>query len=151
MSEKKQTDLVPLENDDNEVISRGNLGHFIKGVSGNPKGRPKGSKSRTIIMKQAMEEALTRDAAKNFSEIVNQAIEMAKAGDKDMIKFVLGDVLKEARRADPDEEESRKIGKIEITFAPFTGNTSRAEKVIEAEFAEISVDTHKKSPLARRE
>ncbi len=93
-----------------------------------------------------MEEALTRDSADAFSEIVDQAISMAKAGDKDMIKFVLGDVLKEARRADPDEEESKKIGKIEISFSPYVGDTSKAEKALEGEYQTIEAHTKPKSP-----
>jgi len=120
-----------------EIIQRDNLGKFAKGVSGNPAGKPKGSKARTTIIKQAMEEALTRDAAANFNEIVDQAISMAKAGDKDMIKFVLGDVLKEARRMESDEEESKKIGAIQITFSPYTGPNNNAIEAVEAEFSEI--------------
>lgn len=126
------------------TVTRDNLGKFVKGVSGNPKGKPKGSKARTTIIKQAMEEALTRDAAENFTAIVDQAIEMAKSGDKDMIKFVLGDVLKEARRADTDEEESRKIGNIQITFSPYTGPDNNAREAIDAEFKEI--DDHTNPP-----
>ncbi|MAG24800.1 hypothetical protein CMI47_04400 [Candidatus Pacearchaeota archaeon] len=130
-----------------EVINRNNLGQFAKGISGNPAGRPKGSKSRTLIIKQAMEEALTRDAAEAFHEIVDTAIEMAKSGDKDMIKFVLGDVLKEARRADGSEEDSKKIGKIEITFSPFQGESTNAvQKVIDGEFEEIKGHTKRDLP-----
>ena len=119
-------------------IDRDNLGRFVKKVQGSNPGRPKGSKNRTTLIKQAMEEALTRNAAENFTAILDQAIDMAKEGDKDMIKFVLGDVLKEARRADPEEADTKKIGKIEISFSPYTGNPeTSAKEVIEAEFAEV--------------
>ena len=94
-----------------------------------------------------MEEALTRDAAEAFHEIVDTAIQMAKSGDKDMIKFVLGDVLKEARRADGSEEDSKKIGKIEITFSPFQGESTNAvQKVIDGEFEEIKGHTKRDLP-----
>jgi len=130
-----------------EIIHRNNLGKFVKGVSGNPNGRPKGSKNRTAIIKQAMEEALTRHSAENFNAIVDQAVEMAKAGDKDMIKFILGDVLKETRRQESEDEESKKIGAINITFSPFTGQSNNAvQKVIDGEFAEIEENTKLKSP-----
>jgi len=134
--------------DGSEVtVHRDNLGKFVKGVSGNPNGRPKGSKGRTAHIKQAMEEALARDAAEAFNDIVDQAISMARAGDKDMIKFVLGDVLKEARRADPEDTESTKIGKIEISFSPFVGESKNVvEKVIQGEFEEIEQNTNLKSP-----
>lgn len=122
-------------------ITRNSLGKFVKGVSGNPAGRPKGSKSRTLQIKQAMEEALARDSAESFQEIVNQAIEMAKGGDKDMIRFILGDVLKEVRRADPEDAESTKIGSINITFNPYTGPDNNAvQNVLEGEYAEIEAN-----------
>ena len=141
-----KTEVIKKSDGTTVQVNRNNLGKFVKGVSGNPSGRPKGSKSRTQHIKQAMEEALTRDSAAAFNEIVDQAISMAKSGDKDMIKFVLGDVLKEARRADPDEEESRKIGKIEISFSPFQGSTESAEKAVEGEFQEIEAHINKPSP-----
>jgi hypothetical protein len=128
---------APLDLTEKGQIDRNNLGQFTRGVSGNPAGKPKGSKSRTTIIKQAMEEALTRDAAVAFNDIVTVAIDLARGGDKDMIKFVLGDVLKEARRMESDEEDSKKIGKIEISFSPFAGVPGNAEKAIEAEFTEV--------------
>lgn len=139
MSDEITSQEIVKADGSKELIHRDSLGKFVKGVSGNPKGKPKGSKSRTTIIKQAMEEALTRDAAEAFNDIVDQAISMARAGDKDMIKFVLGDILKEARRADPDEEENKKIGEIHIKFSRYSGEPKRdnAADAIDAEFKEI--------------
>jgi hypothetical protein len=48
---------VETENTDKEVI-RSSSGQFVKGVSGNPKGRPKGAKNRITELKEAAELAL---------------------------------------------------------------------------------------------
>ncbi len=118
-------------------ITRTNLGQFVAGVSGNPKGRPKGSKNRTVLIKQAMEEALTRDVAGALEEIVDKVIELAKGGDKDMIKLILGDILKEVRKSD-DVADVGDSGAITVNLTQFFGETSPGEKAIEAEFEEVT-------------
>ncbi len=154
-SEPKQTQEVVKVDGQERSITRNELGQFVKGVSGNPQGRTKGSKNRTLLIKQAMEEALLRDSAEAFNDIVDQAITLAKGGDKDMIRFVLGDLLKEARRSEADEDDNKRIGDINITFSPFQGNAPKVEvaknaakDAIDAEFQEIESHT---GVLARRE
>ena len=55
---------------------------FLKGVSGNPAGKPKGARHKTSLAV----EALLEGEAEN---ITRKAIEMAKAGDITAIKLVL--------------------------------------------------------------
>lgn len=141
---KRETsqEIITVDGEERQ-ITRNNLGRFAKGVSGNPKGRPKGSKNRTVIVKQAIEEALARNMAEDASVIIEQAISMAKAGDKDMIKFLLGDVLKEVRKDHEADEDQKRIGKIEISISPYTGPDNNAVKdVLEGEFAEIEANIH---------
>lgn len=141
---KRETsqEIITVDGEERQ-ITRNNLGRFAKGVSGNPKGRPKGSKNRTVIVKQAIEEALARNMAEDASVIIEQAISMAKAGDKDMIKFLLGDVLKEVRKDHEADEDQKRIGKIEISISPYTGPDNNAVKdVLEGEYAEIAANTH---------
>ncbi len=126
-----------------EMIERNNLGQFVKGVGGNPAGRPKGSKNRTVIMKQAMEEALTRELSDDFMNILQTAITMAKAGDKDMIKLVLNDFMKEVRRADTGEGDDGGPKTIEISISQYFGPEGKnaAAEAVEAEFEEVSAAT----------
>lgn len=129
-------------------ITRDSLGKFIKGVSGNPKGRSVGSKNRVVLMKQAMEEALTRDLAEDFKAILAEAITQAKDGDKDMIKFLLGDVLKEVRRADGGEGDDGGPKRIEVSISQYFGPeaTRSAAEAIDAEFKTISTNTGLSKP-----
>ena len=143
-TETSKSQEITKEDGSVQKVHRNNLGQFVKGVSGNPKGKPKGSKNRAGIIKQAMEEALVRDSAKKFNKLVDTALDLAIQGDKDMLKFFLGDVLKETRRMEGEEEESKKIGKIEIKFSPFQGETTSEkevtqanEKAIEGEYQEL--------------
>lgn len=126
------------------AISRSNLGQFVQGVSGNPKGRPVGSKNRTVLMKQAMEEALTRELSEDFMSILETAIILAKGGDKDMIKLVLGDFMKEVRRAEQTEEETGGPRTIAISITQYFGpdaNKNAAAEAVDAQFEEIKATT----------
>ena len=125
-----------------ERIERDNLGRFVAGVSGNKLGRPKGSKNRTTVMKQAMEEALTRDLAGEFAELTKVAFQMAKEGDKDMLKFLLGDVMKEVRKAEV-EEDKLNLKDVEVSITQYFGDAAKtaARDAVDAEFKEIKEAT----------
>lgn len=70
-------------------IPRTDGGQFPKGVSGNPKGRPKGSKNEITLLRQSLELALRQQASHDISEVLGVAIEKAKEGDNQMIKLLL--------------------------------------------------------------
>src|SRR5262249_60234281 len=65
---------------------------FQKGQSGNPAGRPRGSRNKTTVLMQN----LLEDEAE---EITRKAIEMAKAGDMRAIRVCM-DRLASIRRKD---------------------------------------------------
>jgi F0F1-type ATP synthase gamma subunit len=66
---------------------------FQKGQSGNPAGRPRGSRNKTTMILQSLLEG-------EAEEIARKAIEMAKAGDMAAIRVCM-DRLASIRRKDP--------------------------------------------------
>ena len=134
MSDTHNQEIVEA---DSQIIQRNDLGRFVKGVSGNPVGRARGSKNRTTLIKQAIEECLTRDMAENLDAILEHVIQEAISGDKDMIKLLLVDVLKDVRRQEQEDESDKKINKINISITQYFGDTSEPEKAIEGAFDEV--------------
>lgn len=130
-----------------DVVSKDNLGRFVKGVSGNPNGRPKGSKNRATIMRAFIEEALVRDAAPQVNDLLDVAMKLAKSGDVDMLKLLLGDFLRatnskaaaESEAALDDPTQGRTIN---VVIQNYTGQeTTLASSVpapIDAEFVRTS-------------
>lgn len=111
------------------AVTRDNLGRFVKGVSGNIKGKPVGSKNRTKLMKQAMEEALTRDLSEDFLDILAQAVKLAKQGDTQMIKLVLVDLMKDVRGVDAEETVDAGGKKIEVSITQFLGQPVKEQEI----------------------
>jgi hypothetical protein len=93
---------------------------FQKGVSGNPAGRPKGSKNRITLMKIALEGDLRTRLGKSAHEILERAIEMAKAGDPAMIKLLVDKMIPTSRSVDEEPSKERvqivinRLGKEEL-------------------------------------
>lgn len=60
-----------------------------KGVSGNPNGRPKGTKNRTTELQLLIQEKLLNDLEEEAKEILYIALQKAKSGDRVLLKFFL--------------------------------------------------------------
>lgn len=134
MTQSPDTPNQELTTVDSQEITRSNLGRFIKGVSGNPKGRAVGSKNRTRVIKQAMEEALTRGLGEAFDDIINQIVTAAREGDKDMIKLVIGDIMKEVRKDPVADENSGGPQVVNVKITQYFGDTEPVKEAIDAEF-----------------
>lgn len=79
---------------------RAENGTFLKGQSGNPSGRPLGSQNKAHLIKALIEDRLSLKLEKDALAIMQRAINMAKDGDRSMIKLLLGDMLASTRSAD---------------------------------------------------
>lgn len=71
------------------VSTRSEEGRFIQGVSGNPSGRPKGSKNKITLLKQSLELQLREQAAPDIGAVLDKAVELALGGDTQMIKLLI--------------------------------------------------------------
>lgn len=101
------------------------------GQSGNPLGRPKGSKNRITLLRQELELQLREQAAPNIGAVLQKAIDMALEGDRAMIKLLLEAHLS---RGPADQEKAAEKVEINITSTP--PPTIKQIAVIEAEVIE---------------
>jgi len=76
-------------------------------------GRPKGSKNKKTIIEAAVQTALVEELEQDAMEIYQKAAQMAKEGDKTMIKLFLQRLLPE-RKAEGDSESTSGSGGIQI-------------------------------------
>ena len=85
---------------------------FPQGVSGNPLGRPKGSKNKITILKLMAEEAVRTDNAAKASEVCNLIFDQALNGDKSSQKLVWEAVMSKGL---PDAQAAKEKVSINIT------------------------------------
>lgn len=103
---------------------------FKKGQSGNPNGRPKGSKNKATVISEAIQGKLVGQLEKDAQHILMKTIEMAKDGDTTCIKLLM-DRLMPAMRAG-DNAGSSGVGGISITVNTLdNGPTTIEGEVIE--------------------
>jgi hypothetical protein len=74
------------------------------GQSGNPLGKPKGTKNRITLLKLSLEQYLREEAADHMGEILQTAIKKAKKGDNQMIKLLLE--LHMSKTGDLDDKQA---------------------------------------------
>jgi hypothetical protein len=94
-------------------VSKKNTNLWQPGQSGNPLGRPKGSKGRITAQKLAIEEALRDQLNMEMPEILVKAIELAKDGDRAMIKLLV-EMTMSKPQATEDADEGKERVKVTI-------------------------------------
>lgn len=114
-----------------EVIEREN-GRFVPGVSGNPNGRPKGSRNKITLMKLMAEEAVRENNADKMLEVCKIIIENAIEGDKDSQKLVWSAVMSKSNL----DVEKAQGDKVQITI----GRVESAPKVEKTTTKEVEND-----------
>ena len=82
-------------------------GTFPQGVSGNPLGRPKGSKNQITLLRESLELQLREQAAPQMSEVLEKAFELALAGDRTMLKLLIEMHL--SKSVDPNVKGQEKV------------------------------------------
>lgn len=77
-------------------LVRNDEGQFVKGQSGNPLGRPKGSKNRVTLLKIAAEEAWRDRNQTKLQEVLDMVLEDALDGDKAARKLIFDALVSKA-------------------------------------------------------
>lgn len=114
-----------------EVIERDN-GKFVPGVSGNPGGRPKGSRNKITLMKLMAEEAVREGNADKMLEVCRKVIDQAIEGNAESQKLVWAAVMSKSN-IDPDKSTGEKV---QITI----GRLESAPKVEKTTTKEVEND-----------
>lgn len=111
-----------------------------KGKSGNPAGRPKGSKNQLTLLKEAVLHNAEEMVLSNFTDVVEATIELAKQGDATALKILWDRIIPAKRTVEdkPDGEDKLNIS-INITGMEVTevGGEKIDTNVVEAEFTEV--------------
>ena len=79
------------------------------GQSGNPMGRPKGSRNKITLMKQVLEGELRAQLGPHMAEVLAKALEMAKDGNESMIKLLVDKTIPTTKANDEEEGGKEKI------------------------------------------
>ncbi len=69
-------------------LVRDEKGRFVTGQSGNPAGRPQGSKNKVNILKISLEEGFRDQNFEKIANILNSVVEDAINGDKQARKMI---------------------------------------------------------------
>lgn len=80
-----------------------------KGQSGNPAGRPKGTKNKITLMRLALEGELRTQLSGEMASIVAKGIEMAKEGNEAMIKLFVDKTLPSMKAGDDAEAADNRV------------------------------------------
>ena len=110
---------------------------FQKGKSGNPLGRPKGSKNKSTILREAMLAKTDRMLSKEVPKVLMVVLEAAKNGDMSAAKMIL-DRAVPVKKAGADDDALPQGG-IHISISNLTAPDfdTRPGALIEGESSHV--------------
>lgn len=107
---------------------------FPAGVSGNPRGRPKGAKNKSTLLREAMEQKVDRKLSREIPQVLDVVIRAAKAGDMSAAKMLLDRAVPVQKATDGSDKGG--VGGITIRIENLTA-PARPERVIEGTAVKI--------------
>ncbi len=119
---------------DKGTLVRSSNGQFVAGQSGNPKGRPKGSKNKISELKLLTEQAVRSGNLEDMISVCQQIIGKALDGDSRAEKMVWDAMMSKASQT--EDKTAGKKQKIEVGVMNVT---QESPSIIEGEI--IDVDT----------
>lgn len=83
---------------------------FKPGKGGNPRGRPKGSKNKATILREALAQDFDKALKKEFSEIMDALVSQAKKGDMKAIKIIMDRVVPVTKAVEINDKSGKSQG-----------------------------------------
>lgn len=116
------------DNSESVPATRTESGTFVKGVSGNPNGRPKKVTIRNLTqdLEIAIREHLTVERVK---KIVNRMADMAEQGNVPAAKLILDKLIANAKDGESDEGDKTPTVHFVITNATFAAQAKEKQQV----------------------
>ena len=138
----EQTSNHSTENSDTtsqetNLVRDNSTGRFVKGISGNPNGRPKGSKNKVTMLKLMVEEAVREDNADKMLQVANLIVNQALEGDKDSQKLVWASIM--SKSAADNTVAGKESVQINIST---TDSASKKAEIIEVDNEDIEDGEH---------
>jgi len=78
------------------MVRDATTGQFVEGVSGNPLGRPKGSKNKITLLKMTTEQAWRERNQDLLDEVLDMILQDALEGDKGSRRMIFDAVVSKA-------------------------------------------------------
>lgn len=102
-------------------------GQFIKGQSGNPAGRPKGSKNKITVYKLATEEAWRERNQRRIDTVLDMVLQDALEGDKAARKMVWDSSISKANISEDKAAGNKQSITVHRMIVAKGENTSETE------------------------
>jgi len=126
------TEKSDTTSQETSLVRDNSTGRFLKGISGNPNGRPKGSKNKVTMLKLMVEEAVREDNADKMLQVANLIVNQALEGDKDSQKLVWASIMSKSAA---DNSVAGKES-VQINISTTDSATKKAE-IIDVESEDI--------------
>ena len=134
---KNSTENSDSASQETSLVRDNSTGRFLKGVSGNPNGRPKGSKNKVTMLKLMVEEAVREDNADKMLQVANLIVNQALEGDKDSQKLVWASIM--SKSAADNTVAGKESVQINIST---TDSASKKAEIIEVDDEDIEDGEH---------
>lgn len=136
----KQTDSVQYSQEEVSVPSvlkeKPKNHRFQKGKSGNPLGRPKGSKNKSTIVKEALKAEAEDLLVKHLPDVVKEVIRQAKQGNMVAAKMLLDRAIPVKRAVEVTGKDGEDFG-VRIVIENLMTYDSKQEDIEDVEYEEI--------------
>ena len=124
-------------------VERTETGQFAKGVSGNPAGRPKGSKNEITKLKLQLEElARQHISPQKIVKVFDKMVDLALKGHVGAGKLVLDKTLSNARETEELDQTGQsfvfKVKNLTLKASPGEPPQVSTADVIEADYVELT-------------